>query len=216
MKVGNGSTAWNDLAYAGSGVTLIEGLNDVDDMTPTDNQVLTWDAGTSMWSSQTTSAGGFTPQVQPDKEDISVDGSNNIFISGQGKTYVYSGANTIIVSSATADAGSLSDLTIDVDKDWNAKGIHNLTCVSSTSMSSATAQIGHIEGTWAGENIDSAQITLDNFIMSTNAISRFADSSNYSTHKGNINNPHEVAWSDVSIAAKSDLEHYYAPASGYH
>ena len=168
LKVGDASTAWTSLAYAGSGVTLIEGLNDVDIMTPTDNDVFTWDAGTSMWSSQAATAGGFTPQVQPQEEDISVDGSNQIFISGQGKTYVYSGANTIIVSSAAADAGTLNDLTIDVDKDWNAKGILNATYLSGTSISAATAQLAHIEGTWAGEKIDSAQIIHTDFIISSN------------------------------------------------
>ncbi len=69
---------------------------------------------------------GFTPHVYPDSEDITADGSNKIYFSGQGTTYVYSGANTIIISSQISSAGNLSDLTIDDNKDWNHKEITNL------------------------------------------------------------------------------------------
>ena len=87
------------------------------------------------WAEPAGGGTGFTPVVYPDNEEISTDGSNNIYFSGQGTTYVYSGLNSIIISSQIGSAGNLSDLTIDSDKDWNNKGIHNLNYISSQIIS---------------------------------------------------------------------------------
>jgi len=48
--------------------------------------------------------------VYPDDEQVSPDGSNNLYFSGQGSTVVSSGQNTIIISSQVGSAGNLSDL----------------------------------------------------------------------------------------------------------
>jgi len=82
-------------------------------------------------------SGGFTPNVQPDSEDIAST-SDTIYFSGMGSTYVYSGTNTIIISSQVGSAGNLSDLTIDENKNWNDKGINNLNYISSQSISGGT------------------------------------------------------------------------------
>ena len=46
--------------------------------------------------------------------------------------------------------------------------------------------------------------------------SSWSGATGYVGHSSNTNNPHEVAWGDVSTAAKVDLEGDYAPSSGYH
>jgi hypothetical protein len=143
-------------------------------------------------SNLSTGGTGFTPVVYPDGEDISVDGSDKIYFSGQGSTYIYSGTNTLIISSQIGSAGNLSDLTIDGDKDWNSKGIYNLSFFSSQLISGGT-----LIGTWNGDKIEeeyiksgtnwskayaSAQIAMydatdifdeTNYITSSNAIERF-------------------------------------------
>jgi len=95
------------------------------------------DKNGDFWSVDGNSGSG-TPinhYVYPDDELVSEDGSDNLYFSGQGTTYVYSGANTIIISSQIGSAGNLSDLTIDADKDWNSKGISNSAYISASALS---------------------------------------------------------------------------------
>jgi len=57
IKIGDGSLGWISLEYFPSS---LEFLGDVDIMTPSDNNVLTWDSATNKWSSQASTAGGIS------------------------------------------------------------------------------------------------------------------------------------------------------------
>jgi len=96
--------------------------------------------------------------VQPDGVEVVRDGSNRVYFSGQNGIYVYSGANTIIISSSTGAGGAsdLSDLTIDTDKDWQGYSIHNMTSLSSQKISGGIIKGSYISSAgdiYAGDDI---------------------------------------------------------------
>jgi hypothetical protein len=129
------------------------------------------------WAEPAGGGTGFTPVVYPDNEEISTDGSNNIYFSGQGTTYVYSGLNTIIISSQVGSAGNLSDLTINANKDWNSKGIYNLSYISSSKISGGTIIGGNFYGT----------PTISSQISGTQLISRlYTSKPTAANHAGEI------------------------------
>jgi len=100
------SSAYDNTSFASATHThSIEDLSDVASMTPSDGEVLTWDATLGMWSSQT---GGIE---------------------------------------------SLSQLTIDTDKNWGSYGINNLGFISSQKISG-----GSIIGDWVGNAIEQSYL----------------------------------------------------------
>ena len=108
--------------------TVVTGLD-----TPSDNS----DAANKAYVDDAVSDSTYW-YVEPQNTEVAKDGENKIFFSGQGLVYVYSGQgqpNTIIFSAQSASAGNLSDLTINDNKDWNSKGIYNLSYLSSQTIS---------------------------------------------------------------------------------
>lgn len=50
LKIGNGTTAWNDLAYVVGGIDRLTELTDVDALTAVDGSVLTYDEERAMFT----------------------------------------------------------------------------------------------------------------------------------------------------------------------
>ena len=104
--------AWTDIQSSGTCidhsewnamVSDIQGhWNDSDIHFPSSNLI---DWLNSVYQESGTATGGsgsgFTPHLYPQGYDITATGANKIYFSGQGGVYVYSGSNTIIISSQT-------------------------------------------------------------------------------------------------------------------
>ena len=112
MKVGDGSTSWSSLYYFPSSLQF---LQDVDTMSPSDNDVLTYDTATGMWSSQA-AAGGTIYTVQTKTSAYTASEGEVVLASGtfivklpsshdSGDYVVVKnlGSNTITVSSQGGD-----------------------------------------------------------------------------------------------------------------
>lgn len=96
------------------------------------------------------SSSGWNAYVYPENVEVTTDGSNRIWLSGQGTTVVYSSNHIIVISSQVGSAGNLSDLTIDADKNWNSKGIWSLTFISSNLISGGSYNLYGLTSTLAG------------------------------------------------------------------
>ena len=162
LKIGSGAS-WTSTQYFPSS---LEFIGDVDIMTPSDNDVLTWDSATSKWSSQA-SAGGATlagemignisgASYTYGIKDLDFISSQNMSgqllalhksrdISGWDSTeftnsgLMWNGSAWIAMpSGGSGGGGVLSVIDINADKDWNSKGIYNMAFLSSQTISSNT------------------------------------------------------------------------------
>jgi len=149
----------------------------------------------------------------PQNQQITKNDDDNIYFSGQNGIYIYSGNNTIIISSSTGVGGS--DVAWSGASDFygfssNVKD--DLTALFDTS-SNFDSRIDTLEGY--------DQFNEENYITSSNAISRFADSSNYSTHKSDsdIHFPSSslLAWlnSEYQESGTAGSDVSWSGAAGY-
>jgi hypothetical protein len=95
LKIGSGAS-WTSTQYFPSS---LEFIGDVDIMTPSDNDVLTWDSATSKWSSQT-SAGGVAT--------IAGDLDGNL----SGASYTYGLKDIDFVSSQAISSNTINSNTV--------------------------------------------------------------------------------------------------------
>ena len=165
-------------------VNSIEDLGDVDVMTPTDNQVLTWDAGTSKWSSQTPGVGQWTAA------------NNGIYYSDE-----------VYIGHSEFDVGDYKfQVSGDTYLSGNVQFIGEISGVSDPTYNSGAANKHYVDTISGGlsTRIDAlGGFDPENYITSSNAIERFADSSQYSSDKSNFQSAYD--WVNSSSQRYEEL-----------
>jgi len=106
--------------------------------------------------------------VNPQNVQISKNDSNRLYFSGQNGTYVYSGANTIIISSSTGGASTIEDLT-DVAEMTPADGEALIWVDTQSKWSSQTVSTSDVAWSGASEFYAVSSLVNSNTLHSSNS-----------------------------------------------
>lgn len=106
FKVGDGTTTWTALEYAGGAESLrLQDLFDVSPLSPTDGQVLTWDTAGNTWKPATPSGGGGGAVNVDDLLDVNIVGT-----ATSGQVLKFDGTFWTNQADAGGGAANIDDL----------------------------------------------------------------------------------------------------------